>query len=42
MTLNEFEMGLMRVAQNSFDPEKYLFREGQEIKEENSQTMVKP
>ena len=32
--LNEFEMGLMRIAQNSFDTEKYLFREGQEIKEE--------
>ncbi|MEH7306723.1 CamS family sex pheromone protein [Neobacillus drentensis] len=31
--LNEFEMGLMRIAQNSFDTEKYLFREGQEIKE---------
>lgn len=30
--LNEFEMGLMRIAQNSFDTEKYLFREGQEIK----------
>ncbi|MEH7073009.1 CamS family sex pheromone protein [Neobacillus drentensis] len=32
--LNEFEMGLMRIAQNSFDTEKYLFREGQEIKED--------
>lgn len=32
--LNEFEMGLMRIAQNSFDTEKYLFREGKEIKEE--------
>ncbi|MEO2077230.1 MAG: CamS family sex pheromone protein [Bacillus sp. (in: firmicutes)] len=30
--LNEFEMGLMRIAQNSFDTEKYYFREGQEIK----------
>ncbi|MDR7238397.1 CamS family sex pheromone protein [Neobacillus drentensis] len=30
--LNEFEMGLMRIAQNSFDTEKYLFREGREIK----------
>jgi protein involved in sex pheromone biosynthesis len=30
--LNEFEMGLMRVAQNSFETEKYLFREGQELK----------
>src|SRR3954452_25131919 len=32
--LNEFQMGLMRIAQNTFDTEKYLFREGQEIKEE--------
>ncbi len=30
--LNEFEMGLMRIAQNSFDTEKYYFQEGQEIK----------
>lgn len=30
--LNEFEMGLMRVAQNSFDPDKYLFQEGQYLK----------
>jgi protein involved in sex pheromone biosynthesis len=30
--LNEFEMGLMRIAQNTFDTEKYLFREGREIK----------
>ncbi|MFZ7942634.1 CamS family sex pheromone protein [Neobacillus sp. 19] len=30
--LNEFEIGLMRIAQNSFDTEKYFFREGQEIK----------
>lgn len=30
--LNEFEMGLMRIAQNSFDTEKYFFQEGQEIK----------
>ncbi|WP_026695283.1 CamS family sex pheromone protein [Peribacillus kribbensis] len=27
--INEFETGLMRVAQNEFDPDKYLFREGQ-------------
>jgi protein involved in sex pheromone biosynthesis len=32
--LNEFEMGLMRIAQNTFDTEKYLFREGQEIEED--------
>ena len=31
--LNEFEMGLMRIAQHTFDTDKYLFREGQEIKE---------
>lgn len=30
--LNEFEMGLMRIAQNTFDTEKYYFREGKEIK----------
>ena len=30
--INEFEIGLMRIAQNSFDPKTYLFREGQEIK----------
>jgi len=30
--LNEFEMGLMRIAQNNFDTEKYYFQEGQEIK----------
>ncbi|HJV17574.1 MAG TPA: CamS family sex pheromone protein [Bacillales bacterium] len=30
--INEFEAGLMRIAQNKFDPNKYLFREGQEIK----------
>lgn len=27
--INEFETGLMRVAQNSFDTDKYVFREGQ-------------
>ena len=30
--LSEFETGLMRVAQNTFDPDKYLFQEGQFIK----------
>ncbi|NHM33542.1 CamS family sex pheromone protein [Neobacillus terrae] len=29
--INEFEMGLMRIAQHSFDPDKYVFREGQEL-----------
>ncbi|WP_409291253.1 CamS family sex pheromone protein [Peribacillus sp. SCS-37] len=27
--INEFETGLMRTAQRTFDPEKYLFKEGQ-------------
>lgn len=27
--INEFETGLMRIAQNLFDPNKYLFQEGQ-------------
>ncbi|MFE8697082.1 CamS family sex pheromone protein [Cytobacillus sp. FJAT-53684] len=30
--ITEFETGLMRVAQNTFDPDKYLFQEGQYIK----------
>jgi len=30
--LNEFETGLMRVAHNTFDPDKYLFQEGQYLK----------
>lgn len=30
--INEFEMGLMRVAQNAFDPDQYVFREGQILK----------
>lgn len=30
--INEFETGLMRIAQEQFDPNRYLFREGQEIK----------
>jgi protein involved in sex pheromone biosynthesis len=30
--INEFETGLMRIAQNTFSTDKYLFREGQEIK----------
>lgn len=30
--INEFETGLMRVAQNSFDPDKYSFQEGQFLK----------
>ncbi len=32
--IDEFETGLMRVAQKQFDPKKYLFREGQEIKKD--------
>jgi protein involved in sex pheromone biosynthesis len=30
--INEFETGLMRIAQNTFSTDDYLFREGQEIK----------
>jgi len=30
--LNEFEMGLMRIAQNKFDTDKYYFQEGQQLK----------
>ncbi|CAM3862500.1 CamS family sex pheromone protein [Cytobacillus oceanisediminis] len=30
--INEFETGLMRVAQNTFDPDNYLFQEGQYLK----------
>jgi protein involved in sex pheromone biosynthesis len=33
--ISEFETGLMRVAQTTFDPEKYLFQEGQYLKKEN-------
>lgn len=33
--INEFETGLMRIAQNNFSTDKYLFREGQEIKRNN-------
>lgn len=32
--INEFETGLMRIAQQSFDPDKYVFREGQQLKRE--------
>ncbi|MDP4086060.1 MAG: CamS family sex pheromone protein [Bacillota bacterium] len=35
--INEFETGLMRIAQKKFDPNKYLFREGQEIKRKTVQ-----
>ena len=30
--IREFETGLMSVAQNTFDPNKYLFQEGQYLK----------
>ncbi|MBI0580297.1 CamS family sex pheromone protein [Neobacillus cucumis] len=30
--IDEFETGLMRIAQNTFDTDQYYFREGQEIK----------
>ncbi|MBB6447764.1 CamS family sex pheromone protein [Bacillus benzoevorans] len=32
--ISEFETGLMRVAQTQFDPDKYLFQEGQYLKRE--------
>lgn len=32
--ITEFETGLMRVAQTTFDPDKYLFQEGQYLKKE--------
>ncbi|PLR81300.1 hypothetical protein CVD25_02495 [Bacillus canaveralius] len=32
--INEFETGLMRLAQNAFDPNKYVFQEGQFLKKE--------
>ena len=38
--INEFETGLMRVAQNSFDPDKYLFQEGQYLKRETVQAWL--
>jgi protein involved in sex pheromone biosynthesis len=35
--IDEFETGLMRIAQNNFPTDKYLFREGQEIKRNSVQ-----
>ncbi|AGK52111.1 CamS family sex pheromone protein [Bacillus sp. 1NLA3E] len=35
--INEFETGLMRVALKSFDPDKYLFQEGQYLKKKTVQ-----
>lgn len=32
LDIDEFETGLMRVAQNSFAPDKYLYQEGQYLK----------
>ncbi|MFB6468550.1 CamS family sex pheromone protein [Cytobacillus sp. Hz8] len=32
--LSEFETGLMRISQNNFDPDKYLFQEGQYLDKE--------
>ncbi len=32
--INEFETGLMRVAQNEYDPDKYIFQEGQYLKKD--------
>jgi protein involved in sex pheromone biosynthesis len=38
--IDEFETGLMRVAQNKFNPSKYFFREGQEIKRADAQAWL--
>ncbi|GLB61904.1 CamS family sex pheromone protein [Cytobacillus sp. NCCP-133] len=38
--INEFETGLMRVAQNTFDPDKYLFQEGQYLKRDTVQAWL--
>lgn len=38
--INEFEMGLMRIAQNTFDPDKYMFREGQVLKKTTVQSWL--
>lgn len=35
--ISEFETGLMRVAQNTFSPDKYFFQEGQFLKRETVQ-----
>jgi protein involved in sex pheromone biosynthesis len=35
--INEFETGLMRVALKNFDPDKYLFQEGQYLKKKTVQ-----
>ncbi|MDQ0219831.1 CamS family sex pheromone protein [Peribacillus cavernae] len=32
--IEEFETGLMRIAQNQFDPDQYLFQEGQNLDKE--------
>lgn len=38
--INEFEMGLMRIAQHTFDPDKYMFREGQILKKTTVQSWL--
>ncbi|CEG25407.1 CamS family sex pheromone protein [Bacillus sp. B-jedd] len=38
--INEFEMGLMRIAQHTFDPDKYMFREGQVLKKSTVQSWL--
>ncbi|WP_071458414.1 CamS family sex pheromone protein [Bacillus massilinigeriensis] len=38
--INEFETGLMRIAQNSFDTEKYVFQEGQYLKAKTVQSWL--
>ncbi|WP_053364911.1 CamS family sex pheromone protein [Bacillus sp. FJAT-27245] len=39
--INEFEMGLMRVSQNTFDPDQYVFREGQILKRKTVEAWLK-
>ncbi|CAM3995987.1 CamS family sex pheromone protein [Mesobacillus zeae] len=38
--ISEFETGLMRIAQNTFDTEKYVFKEGQYLKSETVQSWL--
>ncbi|WP_053366476.1 CamS family sex pheromone protein [Bacillus sp. FJAT-27245] len=39
--INEFEMALMRIAKNTFNPEKYVFREGQYLKGDTVKAWLK-
>jgi len=40
LDIDEFETGLMRLAQDSFDPDKYFFREGQILEESEIQAWI--